>query len=175
MLLGASIVSAAALSLAAVSQRREEPVHEPFIAFARDFDGFDRWQAFEVVADKHAANVHAEGPRTVYLNQRAGLTDVRFPLGTMIVKVIRVGERKDWPMFAMVKRGGGYNRGGAYGWEWFQLARDEGTVRIQWRGTGPPNDEAGYQSGTDCNKCHMEWSAHNDAVQSVMLETNKRD
>ena len=43
-----------------------------------------------------------------------------------------------WDLFAMVKRGGGFNEGGALDWEFFILGLDEsGTPMIRARGANP--------------------------------------
>jgi hypothetical protein len=176
VLAGVSVVATAALSLAALGTKPEMPVREPFIVFTKDFEGFETWEHFDIPADPHPISVHEDGPRTVYLNRRPPPGSERFPVGTIIVKTIQLGDRTSWSVFAMVKRGASYNRAGAPGWEWFQLGLSDrpGDVRIHWRGTGAPDQDGGYGSGGDCNLCHMEWAAHNDAVQARELDLKKR-
>ena len=73
-------------------------------------------------------------------------------------------------IFGRVKRGGGYNVGGANGWEWFELKNlDEQQSTIIWRGVGPPVGEmyAGDPNG-GCNGCHGVASS-NDFVLSEPL------
>ena len=128
-----------------------------FIALERDFAAYDTWES--VSFDGGAIEeVHAGGVRTVFLNGRpdAGLSE--WPVGTVLVKEL------PFTTFAMVKRGAGYNADGAKGWEWFELYRDPPTtVRIKWRGLGPPLGENYSMTGQTCNDCH---SAHvvNDSV-----------
>jgi hypothetical protein len=66
----------------------------------------------------------------------------------------------------MAKRGGGFNKAGAYGWEWFAIQLDAhgGLGSIEWRGSMPP-DDPGY--GTDCNSCHHRTGAYKDDVLSL--------
>ena len=93
-----------------------------------------------------------------------------FPVGTIIVKQARLAARPEGQLFAMVKRGGGYNLRGAVGWEWFELAeREDKSVAIKWRGISAPSGEeyGGDPHGT-CNVCHSEAKA-NDFVKSPAL------
>jgi len=59
-------------------------------------------------------------------------------------------------VFAMVKRGGGFNAEGAKEWEWFELHNEaNGGVTIVWRGVGPATGDAyGGVSTGGCNTCH---------------------
>lgn len=170
---GVGVAAACALALVGAPLPEAPTPNEPFIAFARDFDRFETWEAFPVTGDPKAADAHETGPRTMYLNRRPPSGIVRFPIGTIIVKTIQAGDhRSGWSVFAMVKRGGGYNRAGARDWEWFRLVLTEsesGAPQIAWRGIGPPDASGGYGSATDCNLCHMERAAHNDAVQTATL------
>lgn len=78
--------------------------------------------------------------------------------------------RPEGQLFAMVKRGGGYNAVGALGWEWFELAeRKDGSVAIKWRGLSAPSGESyGNDPHGTCNACHERAKA-NDFVKSPAL------
>jgi len=96
------------------------PKAEPYVAFAKDFDGFRHWTATQVEATA-ASDIHVSAPRTVYANHLPDPGATTFDVGTMIVKEIDGGDVTAREVFAMVKRGGGYNPTGAAGWEWFEL------------------------------------------------------
>lgn len=109
---------------------------EPYIAFERDFQGFRRWERFDLGRSPAMGDVHLEGHRVDYLNRRPPAGAEEFTFGTIIVKEIE-GTRHQ--IFAMAKRGGGYNASAARGWEWFELeVRPNGSVAIEWRGVEPP-------------------------------------
>jgi hypothetical protein len=135
-----------------------------FIAFAADFQDYRSWQTFAYTAD--GGTIHATGPVIEYVNKHAPAGASEFPLGTIIVKY---DEAFDGGVFAMVKRGGGYNANGADGWEWFDLnAPDGGTVNIIWRGVGPPAGETYGGDPTACNVCHAA-ASDNDSVLSPKI------
>lgn len=146
------------------------PAPEPtagFIALTRDLEGYRGWQRFEVGVEDLGAS-HPAGARAVFANRLpaadAGLTE--FPVGTIIVK------EQPFNIFAMAKRGDGYNAadGGARGWEWFELFRDDqDRVSIIWRGRGPPVGEQYGATGETCNGCHGAHSG-NDSVRSPALQ-----
>ena len=107
----------------------------------------------------------APGPTAIYVSQRAPAGAARWPVGTILVKSIENGPPEQWVVHAMVKRGVPYNREGALGWEFFELAFDPGSEepRIVWRGPGPPSGHGyaamGRDAGPDpvplvCNDCH---------------------
>lgn len=155
---------AVALSLCAVvagcGPEMPTPTPTGFIALERDFAGYDAWEvkAFE---GEFVDEAHTAGPRRVFLNKRAPAGSTEWPVGTVFVKEL------DFTTFAMVKRGNGYNASGAVGWEWFELTRDaSNTVRIKWRGLGPPLGENYSKSGQTCNACHGAATA-NDSVLTV--------
>jgi hypothetical protein len=135
-----------------------------FVAFAADFAGYRTWAHITVV-DDGGDPTHAAAVLTEYINESVPAAGVPFPVGTIIVKEPTTGDPDTRQAFAMVKRGGTYNAGGAAGWEWFELQNvdDAGDVGILWRGTAPPLGEkyAGNISG-DCNTCHQ--TAPHDAV-----------
>ena len=136
-----------------------------FIAFASDFQGYDGWRRLDLGVVPPTDN-ELPGPRALYVNRAPEHGASEFPVGTMIVKAIETGAPSEWQMFAMVKRGGGFNYVGARGWEWFELTQtDDRRVAVQWRGVAPPSG-MGYGAGTQggvCNTCHA-GSAANDYV-----------
>jgi len=140
-----------------------------FIALERDFAGYRSWTSYDLRLDGGVTGAHTSNPRVVYVNRlpEAGATE--FPRGAMLVK------ESPFNIFAMAKRGGGYNANGARGWEWFELLRDEtsGQVSIVWRGLGPPAGEMYGKAGQTCNECH---GAHvaNDSVLSPPLQVLQR-
>lgn len=142
------------------------PMGDVFIAFQTTFDGYETWHSKQV--EGHIQGItHLSGPRTVFIKELPPAGATEFPVGTVIAKEMNDGSQQ---VFAMVKRGGGYNASGALNWEWFELKRVEGgTVRIVWRGVGPPAGEkyAGDPNGA-CNGCHA--SQENDFVRSVLLD-----
>jgi hypothetical protein len=145
------------------------PADEPgaFIAFQRDFQAFASWTRFDLVSDTPAGtgNVHTAGKRTVYINQPPAAGARSFANGTIIVKTMETGET-----FARVKRGAGYNKLGARGWEWFELKAVEGEWVIIWRGIAPPAGLCSYGGieGGACNTCHQVF-VDNDYVATSAL------
>jgi hypothetical protein len=132
-----------------------------FIAYARDFQGFDSWKS-ETFTDANAlGSTHVAGERTIYLKLGPSPSATEFPLGTIIVKRTQV----DGKIFAQVKRGGGFNAAGAKNWEYFELSETAaGVVSYQWRGDHPPAGEIYGSNPTDtCNVCHKAGAA-NDYV-----------
>jgi len=143
---------------------------ESYLAFSSSFQGFRKWEAFPVPEGAGGDPVHTMGPRTEYLKHRPGDDDTAFPVRTIIVKESNEGTLGDRTVFAMVKRGAGYNAQGAAGWEWFELKNlDETNVDILWRGVGPPAGEKyGGDPNAGCNSCH-EGAADNDFVLSSKI------
>ena len=137
----------------------------PFIAFARDFDGFRTWPS-HTFDSPPTTTTHVGGLRTVYINQLPAPDATAFPLGTLIVKETA----SDGKLFARVKRGGGYNKTGAVDWEWFELDETAtGAVVVRWHGFGPPAGEMyGGDPNSGCNLCHKAVPA-NDYVLSPWL------
>jgi hypothetical protein len=140
---------------------------EPFIANETNFAGFRHWSSFTPDLG-FPGNEHLSGPRTVYIAKQKPKDAVKFPVGTIIVKESGDGDLGTRKVFAMVKRGAGFNGdGGALGWEWFELTNlDAEHVSIVWRGVGPATGDA-YGPGTGgCNDCHAA-SAYTDFVFSA--------
>jgi hypothetical protein len=136
-----------------------------FIALDSDFAKFRTWERLSV-GDAPLAG-HPPGPRYVYLSQRAPKGASQYPVGTLVVKTIESDpDPSHWEVFAMTKRGGGFNARGAVNWEFFRLRMlADGTPLILTRGLfayDPDIDGgiSGYNGGlmadvTDlCNGCH---------------------
>jgi hypothetical protein len=134
-----------------------------FIALTRDFQPFRGWTQTKV-GEAAIVGGHAAGPRFTYVNDPP--VSGHFPVGTMIVKTVELGDPSTWVIHARAKRGGTFNAQQAIGWEWFELRIDpSGQVGFLWRGEKPPKDH-GYESlpglgvtgstETDCNTCHVQ-------------------
>jgi hypothetical protein len=111
------------------------------------------------------------GNKRVYINAPPAGGGTLFPVGTIIVKAVEHATPQEWEIHAMVKRGGDYNRAGAVGWEWFDLAVDvSDRVAIVWRGLG--NDTYGglhrAEDAVDCNACHVLAAAHDHVFTQAL-------
>jgi hypothetical protein len=145
------------------------PKREPYIALERDFQDFERWTKIDLSQRPAVGETHAEGEAHEYVNQLPPRGAQAFPVGTILVKSVS-RSAKEQDVLAMVKRGGGYNRDGAPGWEWFELRRrpDE-TLAIVWRGMSPPSGEGyGGDPMGGCNGCHQ-MATKNDFVLARAL------
>lgn len=162
-------VMAAATSLGCGGGSGEPPGGGAFIAFARDFQGFKGWTAFDL-GDDQTDGLPAVGRRRAYLNKVPPHGSTAFPVGTVIVKTIGEGEAMPGQTFAMAKRGEPFNKLGALGWEWFELVDDaDAAPVIKWRGITPPAGETyGGVMGGACNTCHA-LDNTNDFVPSAEL------
>jgi hypothetical protein len=147
-----------------------------FIAFARDFTGFDTWTSFDLgsVTDDGIAVV---GTRKAYINRIPPSGSTTFPIGTVLVKTIAADTPTPGQTFGMVKRGQPYNVQGALGWEWFELtSSDPSAPMILWRGITPPTGGAYGDCpdvvGGSCNNCHVA-SDENDYVPSGALSLSQ--
>ncbi len=127
-----------------------------FVALERDFQGFRAWERAVLPGTGAQSITHLAGRRTEYVNARPPGGAAAFPVGTILVKEIETGAPAGHQLFAMVKRGGGFNARGARGWEWFELrARRDGSVGIVWRGLNAPDGESyGGDPMGGCNGCH---------------------
>ena len=144
-----------------------------FLAFASAFEGFRTWPSTPLDGAPIAESPHTSGPRVVYVNRAPAAGSTAFPVGTVIVKEFAGTAADPAKIFAMVKRGGGFNSAGAAGWEWFELqtpsAAPGSPVAIVWRGVGPPLGEIyGGDPNGGCNGCHAGARA-NDFVQTPGL------
>jgi hypothetical protein len=121
-----------------------------FLAFAPDFRGFRGWERIPVEGAMLPIGA-APGPTAIYVSARPPAGARRWPVGTILVKSIENGPPSAWVIHAMVKRGVPFNRDGALGWEFFELAFDPGSEepRIVWRGTGPPSGHGYAAMGRD--------------------------
>lgn len=150
-----------------------------FVAFAPDFYGFRTWSSAPAVPiatlppppvpDGGADGGIHVGMLTVFWNAPPPAGSSRFPVGTIIVKETDGGAVTSRQVFAMVKRGGDFNAGGAVDWEWFELMNiDDQHVTVVWRGVGPPAGERYGGNPATCNDCHLR-AASNDDVWSSAL------
>ena len=147
---------AGAMLVAACGDSGEERAEPPpsdaeFIAFERDFKGFQGWRSVDL-GTRTDASIHTSGARVAYVNAALPSGTLVAPKGGIIVKITGIGAETR-RVFAMAKRGGTYNARGARGWEWFELDDSADAPRIVWRGVGPPDGES-YAGGTECNTCH---------------------
>ena len=156
------------------------PAAVPFIALERDFQDFESWTRVDLSVRPAVSEAHTAGVAHEYVNQLPKAGSKSFPVGTMLVKTVEHDPKaptadgkpakKGPDIFAMVKRGGGYNASGSKSWEWVELRRrDDDSLGIVWRGVNPPSGE-GY--GGDplgaCNSCH-EKATQNDYVHAKAL------
>ena len=127
-----------------------------FVASATSFSGFHSWPSVMSVGPTGVSDgIDPSVMRTAYLNQRPAHGSTEFPTGTIIVKEFDTGSTTDRRVFAMVKRGDGYDSAGANGWEWFELKNlDDTSVEIVWRGVAPPAGESYAPGSATCNDCH---------------------
>jgi hypothetical protein len=160
----------AALSLMALVAlvRCGEPVSEHYVAFERDFSDFRSWPRVAVGSAPLVG--HGEGQRYVYRRPTPAMQGdggLAFATGTVLVKTVETGAADAWRVFAMVKRGGEYNRDGARGWEFFELKIDaNGRVSILARGVRPGVAyDAVNEVELTCNDCHRA-AAGTDSVLS---------
>jgi hypothetical protein len=146
-----------------------------FIALDRDFADYGSWQSFDL--GETVIEGLPFGRRRLYVSAMPAAGAEEFPVGTKLVKVFEDPDlpEAEWDIYAMVKRGGGFNGNGAVNWEWFELVRDSsGEVSTEWRGTEPPAGR-NYRcllttnNSPDCNACHAA-SKSNDYVNSAPLQ-----
>jgi hypothetical protein len=149
------------------------PERVTFIALARDFADFRQFGQLDLGERPGQGETHKGGKFIAFVNSLPKPGSKDFPVGTIIVKE-NVSEdvpaKEAKKIFAMVKRGGGFNAEGAKGWEWFELNEGERGVAIHWRGVGAPNGESyGGDPMGSCNGCH-EMAHKNDYVLSKALK-----
>jgi hypothetical protein len=143
-----------------------------FVASESDFAGFHSWSTAQATAADDAGDgLHGVGPLEVYWNEAPPHGSTSFPVGTIVVKETEEADVTQRVVFAMVKRGGGFNSGGANGWEWFSLQDNaDGSVTILWRGVvAPPGQTYANQAIGDCNGCHT-LASSNDSVWDSALQ-----
>jgi hypothetical protein len=141
-----------------------------FIAYASSFDDFHSWSNAVAVGPNGAGDGLHVGPMQVYWNQSPPHGSTSFPVGTIIVKETTSPDINPPVVFSMVKRGGGFNSGGANGWEWYSLQDNgDGTVDILWSGVvAEPGQTYANQAIGDCNGCHTQ--SKNDGVWDLALQ-----
>ena len=155
----------------ACTRHREQSladVREPFIALERNFQGFQQWGCVDLSDRPEQGSTHVAGETHEYINAPTQPGAKTFPVGTIFVKTVESKSKSD--IFAMVKRGNGFNASGASGWEWFGLrTRPDGSVAIVWRGVNAPDGESyGGDPLGGCNGCHGA-AAKNDHVHAYSL------
>jgi Cytochrome P460 len=145
-----------------------------FVAYASSFDGFHAWSSAPATSDTDAGDGLHVGPLRVYWNAPPPHGSASFPVGTIIVKESEQTDVTQRTVFAMVKRGGGYNASGANGWEWFSLQdQTDGSVTILWDlPVPPPGETYANQPIGDCNGCHA-LAKSNDYVWDSALQLSK--
>jgi hypothetical protein len=160
------IAIASAFALGACGTSEPARTGDTYLAFSASFADFRTWTSFHSEGPPDDGTMPAEtlGARTLYLNQRPPSRATEFPVGTIIVEARETGAMN---LFAKVKRGGGYNLGGAIDWEWFEIVEDP--IAIVWRGLGPPNGESYGGDPDACNTCHATCGGANDFVCSPTL------
>ncbi len=148
----------------------------PFVAYASDFAGFRTWTSTPGVAPGAPqpggvgdGGLHS-GPLTTYINHLPPKGSTSFPVGTIIVKEPSEPPLTERQIFAMVKRGGGYNSDGASDWEWYELRNvDTTNVQVLWGGTEPIGGESYASNPNLCNDCHT-MNRKNDFVWTQGLQ-----
>ena len=159
------VVAGCGTSTRTAEESRDERIKSGvFVAVSEDFRGYHTWDAYDVTGGAADAGIHDGSKVMEYLNAPPKSGADEFPIGTVIVKEATGGTAMH-EIFAMVKRGGGFNSV-ARGWEWFDLlpANDgKDGVTIHWRGFGAPaGDTYGGAVNGGCNTCHRDCG--NDAV-----------
>jgi hypothetical protein len=145
-----------------------------FVAYAQNFNGFHSWSSAPATSKGGVGDgLHGAGPLRVYWNENPPHGSMSFPVGTIIVKETEEADVTQRTIFAMAKRGGAFNSGGANGWEWFSLQNNaDGSVEWPplWRGPIAPGTETyASQPIGDCNGCH-EQAVANDYVWDTALQ-----
>lgn len=163
-------VCALGLGLFACSGPAPAPGGDVFVALPSTFDGFHAWPSVRAVPPPGVdAGLHGAGEWTAYIERRPPAMSASFPIGTIIVKESSDPDPRKRTVFAMVKRGGGYNAQGAVGWEWFELTNGPNDEpQLKWRGTGPPSGEMYGGDPNGCNGCHA-GAKQNDWVWTAAL------
>jgi len=145
---------------------------DEFVPNETTFNGFHDWPTAAATAPGDASDgLHGVGPLEVYWNHSPPHGSTSFPVGTIIVKESEEADPTQRIVFAMVKRGGGFNAAGARGWEWFSLSNNaDGTVMPLWGGLAAPIGQTyANQPIGDCNGCHAQVSS-NDYVWDSALQ-----
>jgi hypothetical protein len=167
------LLAALAVACACSSDASDSDAGATALLFAAGFDGFHSWPSFPAVGPPGMVDaVHTAMPLVAYINKLPPHGSTSFPLGTIIVKEVNAGDLTTRQIFAMWKRGGGFNSSGAVDWEWFELQNLDDPnlpVNIIWRGFGPPSGESYGGDPNTCNSCH-EGAQANDYVWTQALQ-----
>jgi len=179
---GFALVGVCVLSLQPGCSSGDDPVQDggaTFIPSPADLCAYPSWTKYvepdgggdSVLAPGASADsgvIHAGNGRTEYINQVPPHGSTEFPVGTMIVKTIE-GQPQ---VFAMAKRGGGYNSNGpggaAINWEWFELDPAACSSGFVWSGAFPPANQSYGGTPNACNDCHGGFQS-NDYVASPRI------
>lgn len=156
---------------------------EGVMAYGPAFRDFHSWYSVPGVGPADAGSgvavavadggIHTVGPLVSYINHRPPSGSTSFPIGTIIVKEVNAGDFTSRQIFAMVKRGDGFNSAGAVDWEWYELRNiDADNVLVVWFGNGPPSGEMYGGNPATCNDCH-EGAKANDYVWTTGFQLSK--
>jgi hypothetical protein len=145
-----------------------------------DFMNYSSWTEYDLgggdAGTTSDACAHlADVPRVAFINKAPPHGSTEFPVGTMIVKQIRVTQDPStWQVFGMAKRDDGQYgtpSNGCLGWEWYGLNAPGGSTAFQWSGLGPSGADP-YASCGPCASCHTAAQA-NDCVNSPELSLSQ--
>jgi hypothetical protein len=172
------VTALSALALASLSCGAPAPVDPRegpgvFVAFDPDFAGYRAWAQHDLGAA--APLGHPAGRQVLYVSAPLAPGAARYADRTIIVREIQADpDRTKWDLFAMVRRGGGYNQSGAIDWEFFILSLDAtGAPHVVSRGISPAETGASpYHpgEGITCNTCHgNEDARRGDCVLSAEI------
>jgi hypothetical protein len=143
--------------------------------FATTFYGFHSWPSVVAVGPPGMTDaVHTLMPLRAYINKMPPHGSTVFPLGTVIVKEVDVGDLTTRQIFAMVKVGNNFNDMGAVNWKWCDLSNTSDPtlpVSMNWCAYGPPTGTVDSYGGNPntCNDCHV-LAQPNDYVWTEALQ-----
>lgn len=161
----------------------DAPAGSVYIALDSDFADFASWT--RIFVGEGPLEGHPAGQRYGYIKELAPAGSTSYPVGARIVKTVENGAPESWDVFAMAKRGAGYNTGGAVGWEYFTFKlTPQGVPVLFSRGSNPVDPETdggtspGYVhsvNGVTCNRCHgVAGTERTDHILSPLLEPGKQ-
>jgi hypothetical protein len=139
-----------------------EPQPQEFIATDADFANYQSWaEPVEPISGKDPAGLVGDAhgaddenmTRHVFINDNTVSRDGNgnFPVGTRLVKEVRLADGSVAMVTAMVKRGGDFNSANR-NWEWLMLSSD-----------GKVMDRGANLMDNMCNGCHAQ-NANKDYV-----------
>lgn len=138
------------------------PTGPVFIALTSDFADYQTWERVKLGdGTVEGLTGHPVGPRIGYRNMKP--VNGVYPVGAILLKVITTSDGEEF--FALSKRGGGFNGGGALDWEYLTLKTGStGAPVVFTRGDNPADPDSavpnshGYgdptATGVTCNRCH---------------------